>query len=253
MYNEVLEVIRTLYKVTREVQEEKLYVKVRDLGQIYDQLSGIKLESYDDGSCKFSFRIDKKLIMSSWIEYRPKTNRHGETLTNKKRNQNLSNSISGESEHTHSKHETDKVEMATALFEEEKRIVSKFLDKFVANPEISKDKKLIDISNLIKALTVKFNSRNVIKSEIINMRNMQLVLIGYQNTSQDKLFAYYGSRIKNRVFLLAQREVENREIIQDIKKYSNSILSHESRMNLNKLSSKKAIPFPNINSESDSN
>ena len=244
----MLEVIRALYKVSREVQEEKRYVKVRDLGQIYDPLSEIKKDHFDDGSGKWSFKINKDLIMSSWIEYRPKTNRHGDTINQKKRVHNLLNSISGESDHSQSKHETDKHEMASALFEEEKKIVDKFLNKFVANPEISKSK-LIDLSNVIKALPVKFNPRNVIKSEIINMRNMQLALIGYQNTSQDKLFSYYGSRIKNRVFLLAQREVENREIIQDIKKYSNSILSHISRMNLDKQSSK--IPFPSINSESE--
>ena len=128
------------------------------------------------------------------------------------------------------------------------KIVDKFLNKFVANPEISVSK-LIDVSNVIKAMPVKFNSWNVEKSQIINMRNMQLALIGYQNTSRDKLFNYYGVRLKNRVFMLSQREIENREIIENIKKYSNSLLSHVSRMNYNRFSVDRNIQFPDIDSE----
>ena len=224
-------------------------MKVREIGSIYDPIENYNLEA-EDGFGKFSFKIKKDLIMSSWIEYRPKTNRKTELSTLRKgRNAMALNSLSGESDHSQSKHETDKQEMASALFEEEKSIVNKFLNKFVANPEISQNK-LIDISKVIKALPVKFNSKNVSKSEIINMRNMQLALIGFQNTSQDKLFNYYGTRMKTRILLLSQQEINNREIIQDIKKYSNSILSHVSRMNL-RGSSKKKIPFPNVDSDSE--
>ena len=248
LYNEVLEVIRTLYKVSREVQEEKRYVRVREIGSLYDPLKENTEEHSLEKSDKFTFKINKNLILNSWIEYRPKTNRHPDNSGSRRnRNNPGSNSISGDSDNSHSKHEIDKQEMATALFEEEKQIVEKFLNKFVANPEISQEK-LIDISNVIKALPVKFNSKNVSKSEIINMRNMQLALIGFQNTSQDKLFSYYGTRMKNRIILLSHKEIENREIIEDIKKLSNSILSHVSRMNLNLHSSKKQIPFPNVDS-----
>ena len=75
------------------------------------------------------------------------------------------------------------------------------------------------------------------------MRNMQLSLIGYQNESQDKLFQFYDSRIKKRMVNLTKRETENDEIIQDIKIFSNSILSHVSRMKKLQNSSHKRIPF----------
>ena len=65
MYNEVLEVIRALYKVSREVQEEKRYAKIRSLGKIYDPLSEITHDRIEDGSGKISFKISKDLIMNS--------------------------------------------------------------------------------------------------------------------------------------------------------------------------------------------
>ena len=47
---------------------------------------------------------------------------------------------------------------------------------------------------------------------------------------------------------LTKREAENDEIIQDIKIFSNSILSHVSRMKKLQNSSQKRIPF-NVDSD----
>ena len=38
LYNEILECVRTMYKITRQVREEKRYVKVKDLGEVYNPM-----------------------------------------------------------------------------------------------------------------------------------------------------------------------------------------------------------------------
>ena len=38
LYNEVLEVVRTMYTIIRQVREEKRYIKVKDLGDVYNPM-----------------------------------------------------------------------------------------------------------------------------------------------------------------------------------------------------------------------
>jgi len=142
-------------------------------------------------------------------------------------------------------------EIEQSILEEEKKLVEEFLDKFKSDDS---KRGFINVARVLKALPKKFNYDNVVKSDIINMKNMKLSLIAYQNESQDKLFQFYDNRSKSRILSLAKRAEENKELIQDIKKYSNSILSRVSRMMMGRESSKKKIPF-NVStvSENDSN
>lgn len=84
------------------------------------------------------------------------------------------------------------------------------------------------------------------------MRNVQLALIGYQNESQDKLFKFYDSRIKQRMITLSKRQVDNDESVQDIKKYANSLLSHVSRRTKLENLNVERIPL-HLDSETDKN
>jgi hypothetical protein len=210
------------------------------------------------------FKIDSEIIFEAWLRYRPKTNAY---RINGLQNNDLSSpeaqSLSGKSNFSqnadniqnYTKAMTSKKKRKTflesfpldqieqSILDEEKKIVKEFLSKFIASPEISMSN-LIDVSWVLKALPTFFHIHNVVKSNLINMRNLQLSLIAYQNESQDKLFQFYDTRIETRMQILAKRAEENKEIIQDIKMYSNSLHSRISRIKNNRDSTKKKrIPF----------
>lgn len=252
LYNEVLQVIRALYKITREVREEERYVKVKDLGDVYNPLDDKDIdEEIEFADNPSSYLVDADIIFEAWIRYRPKTERHhgsnnnhsSENISNSANNmREFGNAVRSRKSRQNFNEKFPLNDIEKEIMEEEKKIVKKFLSKFVANPELSK-LNLIDIARVIKALPTTFNSNNVTKTDFINMRNVQLALIGYQNESQDKLFQFYDSRIKQRMMALDKRQYENDEFIQDIKKYANSILSHMSRMKKLEDTSKKNIPL----------
>ena len=226
-------------------------------------------EFSDDEICNsdedYSFNIEADLIKEAWMRFRPKTGRNKEIPS--AFNSPEKSSISSKSDlsqtnnnlHNFSKALSNKNKRKTFLerfpldevertiLEEEKKLVEEFLGKFKSD---NSKRGFIDLAKVLKALPKKFGYENVVKSDIINMRNMKLSLVAYQNESQDKLFQFYDARMKSRLIALAKRAEENKDLIQDIKKYSNSILSRVSRMVNGKESSKKKIPF-NVNTVSE--
>jgi len=251
------------------MQEEKRYFKQRDVCEMFDPLDKNNSDEdsdYDD--LNIAYKVDAELIFEAWVRYRPKTGKNRQNKSQYMVNSphrgsrspisdisyapendivDFGRALSNQDYHKKFNEQYPLDEIEQSILEEEKKIVKEFLSKFIASPEISMNN-LIDVSRVLKALPKTFTYDNVVKSDIINMRNIQLSLISYQNESQDKLFQFYDTRIKTRVSILAKRAEENKDLIQDIKKYSNSLLSRLSRIRDARTSAKKKIPF-NLDSE----